>query len=243
VLKHFSARRNIGFPLLSDAGSDAIRRFGILNESVPVKSPFHGVPHPVTYIVDRNGVIVSRHAEDDFRRRPTTAAILSERAGPGEIIRNPRATVRTAASDHVVRGGEKIKLYIGVELPAGMHVYAPGVKGYIPISWQASEEVGLLESGTVQFPASRIMHLKAIDERVPVYTGRFELSREVVIGQPKEVKGALSPDGTLRISGSLRLQACDETKCYVPEELPLSWIFRYEPHDSARVPAEFRRVP
>jgi hypothetical protein len=242
VLKHFTTRRKIEFPLLSDVKSEVIRRFGILNESVPAQSPFYGVPHPVTYIVDRNGIVVARHAEEDFRRRPTTGAILSQRSGAGETIRHPRLTARTSASNEVVRGGERIKLYLGIELPPGMHVYAPGVEGYIAIDWRAGDSAAI-EAGPVKFPRSRIMHLEAIDERVPVYSGRVELWRDIVIGQPKEAKAALSPDGTLTVSGTLRFQACDATKCYTPDELPLSWKFTYEQHDPTRVPAELRRVP
>jgi hypothetical protein len=187
--------------------------------------------------------VVSRHAEEDFRRRLTTAAILSERSGAGETIRHPRLTLKTSASDSVVRGGEKIRLYVEVELPAGMHVYAPGVVGYIPISWSAGEGAGVAEAGPIDFPASQTLHLKAIDERVPVYTRRFELSRDIVVAQPREAKAVLSAEGKLEVTGTFRFQACDETKCYTPEELPLSWSLRYEAHDSTRAPAEFRRVP
>jgi hypothetical protein len=39
VLAEFAARRGIGFPLLSDAGSATIKQYGILNTTVPETNP------------------------------------------------------------------------------------------------------------------------------------------------------------------------------------------------------------
>ena len=53
VLAEFAARRGITFPLLSDAGSAIIRRFGILNTTVPETNDLFGYPFPGTFILDR----------------------------------------------------------------------------------------------------------------------------------------------------------------------------------------------
>jgi DsbC/DsbD-like thiol-disulfide interchange protein len=234
VLKNFAERKKIAIPLLSDADSKLIRQLGILNEAVPKNSPFFGVPHPVTYIVGADGTIRSKHFEEDYRRRLTVGTILGEPASQGQPFRNERVAVRTAASDGKVRGGERVRLFVTVDLRPKMHVYAPGVTGYIPLEWQMADGQPA-EILPAQFPQSRTLHLPAINERVPVYENSVTLTRDVVIA-PKHA------GETLTLTGSLRVQACDDKKCYVPESIPLEWVFAYEPHDSTRVPPELRRL-
>ena len=57
VLKNFADRQHITFPLLSDSGSQTIRKFGILNETVMPGTTFYGIPYPGTYILDRQGKV------------------------------------------------------------------------------------------------------------------------------------------------------------------------------------------
>jgi hypothetical protein len=245
ILAHFAGRRGIQFPLLSDAESKTIREFGLLNEDIPKNTPFYGVPHPVTYMVDERGVVKSRHFEEDFRKRYTTRNILTEQLNirTGAVrssIKNPRIAVTASASDSVVRGGDRIRLILDVQLPKRMHVYAPGVQGYIPIEWKLTESAGF-EAIPFGYPSSRSLHLPAIDETVPVYENGFTLQREIVIGQEAKVKPLLS-GSRLTIEGSFRYQACDDKKCYVPDTIPLQWVLRFEPHDPQRVPSELQRV-
>jgi hypothetical protein len=67
---------------------------------------------------------------------------------------------------------------------------------------------------------------------------RLRLDREFVIGDTKEIERVARPGGNLVIEGRFRYQACDATKCSVPEDVPLRWTLRYEPHDAIRVPPE-----
>ena len=232
VLKHFSERKSISLPLLSDESSSVIRAFGLLNEQVPKGSEFRGIPHPVTYVLDEQGVIRSRVFEEDYRRRFTLGNVLGRQTNASPVAAK-RLKLSRSASDTVVRGGQRVKLRVDIELPRNSHVYAPGVQGYIPIEWKLSETASA-EVLPLKYPPSKSMHLKAINETVPVYEGKLTLEREIV---PKE----RLPAGEVRIEGSLRYQVCDDRQCYVPETVPLVWTFQYEPHDSTRVPAELRR--
>lgn len=245
ILQNFAERKNIHFPLLSDEKSEVIKAFGILNQEVPAGTPFHGVPHPVTFLVNPDGTVRSRHFEDSYRTRYTTANILTEDLGvrTGEAsssIQAKHLSLTASASDSVVRGGERIRLILDISLPPKVHVYAPGVQGYIPIEWSVEESPGY-KLMPLEMPASKSLHLPAINETVPVYLGKFSLQREVVIAQPKEVQNLLDSTGSLTLKGSLRYQACDDTKCYIPESIPLTWKLRFEGHDSTRVPEELRR--
>lgn len=49
---------------LADEGSEVIRRMGILNSSLePMEK---GVPHPATYLIDREGIIRFVDVREDF---------------------------------------------------------------------------------------------------------------------------------------------------------------------------------
>lgn len=210
-----------------------------------MSSPFHGVPHPVTYIVGPDGVILSRHFEEDFRQRQTASSILIERynlrTGAAQTrVATPHLTLTTSASNSKIRPGERVRLLLDFELKRGMHVYAPGTQGYIPIDWSMPETPAFRDLGA-KYPRSETLHLKAIKESVPVYRNRFSLQREVVIAGAKELNPLLSPAKTLIIRGVLRYQACDDKKCYLPENVPVEWTLSYEPHDSTRVPAALQR--
>jgi hypothetical protein len=246
VLKHFADRKGITFPLLSDADFKVIRDFGLLNEEAPKNTPFFGVPHPVTYIVDSRGIVKSRHFEEDYRKRYTTGNILTEqlniRTGAvSTTVKNPRISVTASSSNAVVRAGERIRLILDVQLPRTMHVYAPGVQGYIPIDWKLNDSAAF-EAIAFQYPPSKTVHLPAIQETVPVYENAFSLQREIVMAQPAALKPLLS-GSTFVVEGSFRYQACDDKKCYIPETIPLKWTLRFEPHDSQRVPPELQRKP
>lgn len=243
TLKHFADRTGIGYPLLSDEGSAVIRRFGIVNESVPTDHEWYGMAVPGEYLLTPEGVVQSKFFEENFRDRGTAGrtlvqALEGEATGKVTEISNPRFTARVWASDEVVRGGNRIALVIDLDLAEKMHVYAPGVEGYIPIDWSMDAQSGA-ETFDVDYPEPRTLHLPAIGETVPVYEHAFRLTRDVQLAQPDELSGLLDGDEIV-LSGKLRLQACDDEVCYIPETLDLEWRLTLEEHDRTRVPEQLR---
>jgi hypothetical protein len=122
-----------------------------------------------------------------------------------------------------------------------MHVYAPGVTGYIPVDWKL-EETGGAKVRPVQYPAAQKLHLKPIHETALVYQGHVRMTREITFGAENTLKPLVSPSGEVVLKGSLRYQACDDRECYVPETVPVEWKFRFEALDRERVPAELQRT-
>jgi hypothetical protein len=243
VLKHFSDRMSIPFPMLSDSGSKVIRSFGILNESVKADTPFYGVPHPGTYIVDRSGRVKSKYFEEDYRDRFTAAGILvREFSAPGEAAvehRTPHVTLTTRVSNATVYGGSRLALIADLALPPRMHVYAPGVgKPYIPIDWSLAESPAWV-AYEARYPKARKLRLEAIQETVPVYEGKVRLIREVKIAQLREAQ-KFARDGKLVVEGSFRYQACDDRVCYAPQTIPSRWELTLENYDKQRAPADLR---
>ena len=62
--------------LLSDPKSEIIRAFGLLNRRHAPGSAYHGIPHPIVFVLDRKGVVRARYSEVDYSRRPDIDAIL-----------------------------------------------------------------------------------------------------------------------------------------------------------------------
>lgn len=246
VLKNFADRRGITFPLLSDPDSKIIQAFGILNQASPRNTPFYGIPHPGTYLLNRQGVVLSKYFVDDFRERDTAGEILVRQFG----IRSEEAhstaetkyfQVSTSSSNQIVHQGQHISLVVDLELKPRMHVYAPGVQGgYIPIDWKMAGSPGF-KPGAVEYPKPQILRLDVIKETVPVYLGRVRLIRDLVIGTDAEVKPLLGPEKQLTVEGSLRYQVCDDRECYLPATQPLKWVLQFEALDRQRVPTELQR--
>lgn len=61
------------FPLLSDIDHRVIDRYGLLNEQA--RRP---VPHPATYVLDRQGVVRWKFIEVDYKLRPTNDDVLAQ---------------------------------------------------------------------------------------------------------------------------------------------------------------------
>jgi hypothetical protein len=86
-----------------------------------------------------------------------------------------------------------------------------------------------------------MLHLPAINETVPVFEGRFRVLRDVTLAGQNVVTPMLNPDRELTLKGSFRYQACDDKVCYPPQDVPLEWTIRVQPHDRTRVPEEMQR--
>jgi hypothetical protein len=177
-----------------------------------------------------------------------TADILARQFGaPVDAARRVAQTahlqITSAASNSIARPGLRIALTMEVELKPGMHVYAPGVQGYIPIDWRLDEGAPAAKRHPFDYPAAEILHLKAIGETVPVYRGHVRLRREITFGQEAALKQLAGPTGELVVKGLFRYQACDDRKCYLPESVPLEWRFRFVGLDRQRVPAELQHKP
>jgi len=245
VLKAFSERHHITYPLLSDPDSKIIREFGIQNDTVPANSMAYGIPYPGTYVVDASGKVVAKFFEEDYKERIPTLEILDRLGG---AIGSTLATVEakhlrlsSSASTTVVHPNQRVALFLDIDLMPKMHVYAPGVKGYIAIDWKMTGTAAKLHA--VKYPVPQNLRLEVIKETVPVYRGHIRLAEDVVIGSDAQLKPLLGEHSKITLEGSLRYQACDDHECYIPETVPLKWTFSFEPLDRERVPAALQHKP
>jgi len=61
------------FVMLSDPGHRVIDRYGLFNADAPPRRP---VPHPATFVLDKEGVVRWKFVETDYRVRPSNEDVL-----------------------------------------------------------------------------------------------------------------------------------------------------------------------
>lgn len=82
ILKKFSDKSQITFPLLSDSESKTIIAYAIKNAETTGKKfgrvDLDGVPYPGTYLVDQKGVVRAKLFLEGYRERHSVAELLKE---------------------------------------------------------------------------------------------------------------------------------------------------------------------
>lgn len=76
TLSSFSKKADIQFPLLADRGSKVIDGFKVRNEGV-TKSKAAGVPHPVLFLVNSEGIITGKLGYEGYKQRPPAGEIIA----------------------------------------------------------------------------------------------------------------------------------------------------------------------
>jgi len=66
--------RTIDYTLLSDPGAGVINRYGLYNQDDPRG---RAIPHPTTYVIDREGRVRWKMTEVNYRIRPENVDILA----------------------------------------------------------------------------------------------------------------------------------------------------------------------
>jgi hypothetical protein len=230
ILKGFTDKHGITFPLLSDAGSKTITAWGILNEEATGRTA--GIPHPGTFMLDPAGTIMSRSFEQPYQERRSATSLLADltgtTAGQSTTVRGAQATFVLSASDAVAAVGHRVTLNVRVTPAPKMHVYAPGQKGYIPIALTLTADPAF-KAHDVRFPASTTYVYEPLNETVQVYSTPFTLAQDVTIALTRDVRARALAGEILTIRGELEYQACDDKVCYRPETVPLEWKVRLSP--------------
>ncbi len=246
VLRDFAQRRGITYPMLADPGSVLIRRFGLFNETISPGDRAYGVPHPVLFFVDPSGVVTRKYAEEKYFHRRTMATILAEgdpTAGiaMGEAERGEYVTVQPIALQREVYPGNRFALFVDVTPRSGVHIYAPGAGSeYRPLTLRVKEQPYFITFPPT-YPVADQTWKSPEDEDVPVYTSTTRVRVEVALTNRQDLKPVYDAGGTIRVEGTLGLQACDEIVCWAPIEIPVVWSMRLIPPDLERPPESLQR--
>jgi peroxiredoxin len=241
ILHDFAQRKGIHFPLFSDANSAFIKKAGLLNQTASTDQ-HSGVPYPGIFVLDAKGVITAKYFDDEY----TVASVLVHQFGilaPASRaeLENKQLQLSYGASNRSVQAGQRVTLELDIDLKPKMHVYAPGVQNsYLPIDWTITDSA-LATAHEIALPKPEMLKLEAIGETVPVFTGKLRLTRDITFGDEAKLKAALDADGNVVVDGILHYQACDDSICYIPKDLPLKWKFHYDELDNERSPVAIRR--
>jgi peroxiredoxin len=239
VLADFTTRRHITFPLLSDAGSVLIKRYGILNTTVPESNQqSYGIPFPGTFVLNTQGVVTSRFFEPAYQERVTVGSMLARLGGrvdvPATSISSPQIDIASFATDSTVAAGTHFSLVLDIRLASGVHVYAPGVTGYKPIALAVEPQPGLTIGGA-QYPPSDDYRFQPLNEHVPVFQRPFRVVQDLTIDTSAKGQAALRGVSTMTIKGTLTYQACNDKMCFTPQSVPLVWSVALRALDLERV--------
>lgn len=194
---------------------------------------FRGIPYPGTFMLNRQGRVTSRFFEDYFRERNTVANLLLKLGAGGAQVQGTQIstnhlTLKTYPTDSSVALGNRFSLVLEIAPGPEMHVYAPGAANYRVITLAITPQP-FVRVLPVQYPSSEIYLFKPLKERVPVYRKPFRLVQEIVPEVTAEAQAAFRGKQNLTIAGTLEYQACDETVCYNPVSVPLSWTLALHP--------------
>jgi len=80
TLKTVEEDQGIEFTLLHDEAITHVNALGILNTDYEPDSRAYGVPYPGIFLVDPDGVIQAKFAEEDYRDRPDFDFVLEAAA-------------------------------------------------------------------------------------------------------------------------------------------------------------------
>ena len=257
ILAAFSQQHGITFPLLSDVGSETIKRYGILNTVAEeglgpnatdpdviaqvklyvsangANERQRGIPFPGTFVVDRGGRVKARFFEDSYTVRNTVSNIrvrLNEAntSVAATRIESQQLDVVTYPSDSSIAPGNRFSVVAQITPHKGVHVYAPGAKNYKVIDLKVFPAQYIRTLKPV-YPRSEIYFFKPLNERVPTYQKPFTISQDLVLDGQASTRTALAKQKSMTVGGVLTYQACDDRLCYDAVTVPLSWTVGLKP--------------
>jgi len=228
--------------MLADPQSTIIRKFGLLNQTVPPGDRDYGVPYPVIFFTDAGGFVTLKYAEEHYVNRRTFATILTEGMATGglpvgERLEGEDVTVQPLALQRDVYPGNRFALSVEVTPRPGVHLYAPGVShGYQVLTLRP-----YFTAFAPTYPPPVRLWSSPENEQEPVYISATRVQFEIMLANRQVLRPVYEAGGILRIEGTLSMQACTESACWPPRDVAVAWSFHLIPPDLERPPVELQR--
>jgi len=164
---------------------------------------------------------------------PASAQFSFDTAGPGgETV---RVSVIQSASE--VAPGDSAAIAVVLDHEFGWHVHTnnpPELPLFVPIATELADlKVTGAETGPIQWPESHTVEVSFTGAPIdyPVFEGRARIYVPLKI--PADATGQVA------VSFTLVYQACNDTMCLPPEEVPFEVSFAVNPTAASVWPAEF----
>jgi hypothetical protein len=187
-------------------------------------------------MLNTRGVVTSRFFEQAYQERSTVGSIMARLGNKVDVqtttLSSPQLGMTSFATDSTVAPGTQFSLVLDLRPARGIHVYAPGVTGYKPIS--LSVEAQPVVTRGAQYPPSEDYHFKPLNEHVQVYQRPFRIVQDVLIDASPQAQTALKDAVSMTMKGVLSYQACDDKLCFTPQSVPLTWTVTLRPLDRER---------
>jgi hypothetical protein len=150
-----------------------------------------------------------------------SGAVAALAAGtPGEKV-TPHLRVAWYAQPGTVGPNTPGAIVIEVVPAPGIRVYAPGQLGYIPVSLTVTPHARL-KIGEARLPKPVEHVFPPTGERSLVSDKAFRMEFPVSLADAQPGAGASS---TVTVDGVFEYQACDDTLCFRPAKVRMSWTF------------------
>ncbi len=244
TLSRFADAHGIGYPLLSDEGSELITRLGLLNTTIereraaygrPMEDRHRGIPYPGTFFLDEHGVVVAKRFERSHRIRPSGRTLLRQLVGTDAIepaVGAEAATpgVRVAAwlDTDILYANQLQELHVRIELDSGVHLYTePVPDGFAALQIQIGGD-DRVRSRSVTPPRGSEFHVEGLPDTFYVIDGSIEISAPFILLSNRDTAGDESRSVPLTVE--IIYQACTKEACFIPEMLRLELPMREEPN-------------
>jgi peroxiredoxin len=77
ILQAFTAKRHIAYTFLSDPKSEVIDTYKLRDPQYKPGSRAYGVPRPIIFVLDKDGVIKAKLYEESYKVRPPVTVVIS----------------------------------------------------------------------------------------------------------------------------------------------------------------------
>jgi hypothetical protein len=184
--------------------------------------------------VNREGRLVARYFEEEFRYRNASASIAPK---IGQPLRGVGAATRQATphldlsaflTDETVVPGHRFSIVVDITPKPGTGIVAPGQHSYrvVALNLEASDN---LRTYPVSYPASADFSV-AGNASLPAYAESVRLVQDVaVVVNDAMRKVAETPGSTVTLKGVLKYRVCTQTTCAAPQQVPLEWTVGLKP--------------
>jgi peroxiredoxin len=227
VLRAFSGKHSIGYPLLSDRGSETIRKFGIFNQNMAPHLRAYGVPHPVEYLVTPDGTVAAKYFVPNYMHRVTGSSVMLREFnaigedGPSVLLRDGALSARIGFPTRRAFSGQELAFVARFAIESGWHVYAASESTeYAGLEVRFEDANVLRQSFTL--PSAEQMQAPTLGETVRVYRGAFQGIGSLLLKHPL-------PEGELILAGRLQAQQCGDTTCEPPRTMPFELRLELQP--------------
>lgn len=88
-LARFTRKYNFPYPMISDEKSEIIKAFGLLNTNYQPGTSYYGVAHPAIYVIGKDGLILDKIFDHDFKKRATVSEVRNLLDNIGDYTPEP----------------------------------------------------------------------------------------------------------------------------------------------------------